>query len=207
VVGRCGFHSVGEDHGLPVIARLLTIEALYSPGGTRSADNGRDGTMSRSSVVKLCVASLVVAVISSASALGAQGNAKHDTHRHADGGSLQRAVAQHIAALTACDANALVAGYTSDAVLFFPDGVVVSGTAALQSVYNGFVKPHSQGGLCGLLATPVQEFQRDHTVFVKFSVTAPFLAAPYFSTDGYIIENGKIASELSTFDASKLKFK
>jgi hypothetical protein len=163
--------------------------------------------MRRSSAVKLCVASLVVAAISSASALGAQGNLRHDVHRNGNGGALQRAVAQHIAALTACDANALVAGYTADATVFFPDGVVVSGTAALQNLYNGFVKPQSQGGLCGLLATPVQEFQRDQTVFVKFSVTAPFLAAPYLSTDGYIFENGKIASELSTFDASKLKFK
>ena len=162
--------------------------------------------MRTSSVVKLCVASLVVAAISSGSALGAQGNARHDVDRDADGALHRPAVAQHIAALTACDANALVAGYTSDAVLFFPDGVVVTGTAALQSLYNGFVKPHSQGGLCGLLATPVQEFERGHTVFVKFSVTAPFLAAPYFSTDGYIFENGKIASEMSTFDASKLKF-
>ena len=93
--------------------------------------------MRTSSVVKLCVASLVVAAISSGSALGAQGNARHDVDRHADGGSVQRAVAQHIAALTACDANALVAGYTSDAVLFFPDGVVVTGTAALELLHGG----------------------------------------------------------------------
>jgi ketosteroid isomerase-like protein len=48
---------------------------------------------------------------------------------------VQRAVAQHIAALAACDANALVASYTADATLFFPDGVVVTGRAALQDLY------------------------------------------------------------------------
>jgi hypothetical protein len=162
--------------------------------------------MRRSSLVKLCVAAVVVAAICTASALGAQGASRHGGHGHRHGGSVQRAVDQHIAALAACDANALVAGYTDDATLFFPDGVVVSGRAALQDLYNGFVKPQTEGGLCGLQATAVQQFKRGQTIFVKFRVTAPFLAEPYFSTDGYIFKGDKIASEMSTFDASKLKF-
>jgi hypothetical protein len=36
---------------------------------------------------------------------------------------------------------------------------------------------------------------------------APFLAKPYFSTDGYVFKGGKIAAEMSTFDATKLDFK
>jgi hypothetical protein len=164
--------------------------------------------MRTSSVVKLCVAAVVVVVaaIPAASALGGQGNSRHHVHRHGHGGSVQRAVDQHIAALAACDANALVAGYTRDATLFFPDGVVVSGRSALQDLYNGFVKPQTAGGLCGLQATAVQQFQRGRTIFVKFRVTAPFLAEQYFSTDGYIFKGGKIVSEMSTFDASKLHF-
>jgi hypothetical protein len=121
--------------------------------------------------------------------------------------SLDRAVTRHIAALTACDADALVAGYTRDAKLFFPDGVVVTGRAALQELYDGFVKPQPEGGLCGLRARPVDRFKRGGAIFVKFEVTAPFLAEPYFSTDGYIFRGDRIASEVSTFDASKLKFK
>ena len=152
-------------------------------------------------------ATVLVALISMpiANALGGDG---HGGQRHGQrgGGNVQRAVADHIAALAACDADALVAGYTADAELFFPDGVVVSGSAALQDLYAGFVKPHSQGGLCGLQAEPVDQFKRGNTVFVKFKVTAPFLAEPYFSTDGYIFEGGRIAAEMSTFDASKLKF-
>ncbi len=31
-------------------------------------------------------------------------------------------------------------------------------------------------------------------------------AEPGFSTDGYIIKRGRIVSEISTFDATKLKF-
>jgi hypothetical protein len=128
-------------------------------------------------------------------------------HHHADRGSLDRAVAAHIAALEACDADALVAGYTSDAKLFFPDGVIVTGAAALQQLYDGFVKPVADGGLCGLQAKAVDSFRSGRSIFVKFEVTAPFLAQSYFSTDGYIFRGGLIASEVSTFDASKLKFK
>jgi uncharacterized iron-regulated protein len=116
-------------------------------------------------------------------------------------------VKAHGAALAACDANALVAGYTKDATLFFPDGVIVQGRAALQKLYDGFVKSPEEEGLCGLKATPVKAWDSGETSFVKFRVTAPFLAKPYFSTDGYVFEHGKIAAEMSTFDASKLSFK
>jgi hypothetical protein len=116
-------------------------------------------------------------------------------------------VKAHGAALAACDADALVAGYTNDATLFFPDGVVVHGRAALQKLYDGFVKSPDEEGLCGLKATPVKAWNSGETSFVKFRVTAPFLAKPYFSTDGYVFKHGKIAAEMSTFDASKLSLK
>jgi hypothetical protein len=138
---------------------------------------------------------------------GAVGSDRPGAQRSGDRGAIDRAVTRHIAALTACDADALVAGYTRDAKLFFPDGMVVTGHAALQDLYDGFVKPQSEGGLCGLLAKPVDRFKRGGAIFVKFEVTAPFLAEPYFSTDGYIFKGNRIASEVSTFDASKLKFK
>jgi hypothetical protein len=144
-------------------------------------------------VAALCIA------IPVASASGGKNHKQH--------GSLQRLVAKHVAALKACDANALVAGYTNDAKLFFPDGVIVTGRAALQQLYDGFVKSLADGGLCGLEAKPVDSFSRGRSIFVKFEVTAPFLAQTYFSTDGYIFKGNRIASEVSTFDASKLKFK
>ena len=126
---------------------------------------------------------------------------------HKQHNGLDRLVAAHIAALHACDADALVAGYTKDAKLFFPDGTVVTGRAAIQQLYDGFVKSVADGGLCGLYARPVESFKRGRSIFVKFEVTGPFLAQTYFSTDGYIFKGNRIASEVSTFDASKLKFK
>jgi hypothetical protein len=116
-------------------------------------------------------------------------------------------VAAHGKALAECSAEGLVDGYTANATLFFPDGVVVQGRKALTELYEGFVKSPEEEGLCGLKAKPVLEWESDGTSFVKFKVTAPFLAKPYFSTDGYVFKSGKIAAELSTFDASKLDFK
>jgi hypothetical protein len=150
---------------------------------------------------------LVVVVVALAVAIPIATAAGDRGHRHKPGGTLKALVAAHVAALKACDANALVAGYTNDAKLFFPDGMVVTGRAALQQLYDGFVKSVADGGLCGLQAKPVDSFQRGRSIFVKFEVTAPFLAETYFSTDGYIFKGGRIASEVSTFDASKLKFK
>lgn len=121
--------------------------------------------------------------------------------------SVRAVVAEHIDAVEDCDAKRLVDGYSKDAKVFFPDGVVVEGRQALKALYADFVKPRDQGGLCGITATPMDQYRRGGTVFVKFRVEAPFLAKEYFSTDGYVIANGKIESEVSTFDGSKLTFK
>ena len=154
------------------------------------------------------VAVLAIAVaIPIATASGGQGLERGHGHDHQGRRSLDQAVAAHITALEACDANALVAGYTNDAKLFFPDGVIVTGQAALQKLYDGFVKSVADGGLCGLRAKAVDSFRSGRSIFVKFEVTAPFLTQTYFSTDGYIFKGRRIASEVSTFDASKLKFK
>ena len=121
--------------------------------------------------------------------------------------SVGAVVREHIDAVEDCDAERLVAGYARDAKLFFPDGVVVEGRAALRDLYEGFVRPQPEGGLCGITVTREDSYRRGKTIFVKFRVEAPFLAEPYFSTDGYVIAQGKILSEVSTFDASKLVFK
>lgn len=121
--------------------------------------------------------------------------------------TVRQAVAAHIKAVHDCDAGALVDGYSANAKVFFPDGAVVNGREELQGLYDDFVKPREQGGYCGLRIAALDQVRRGGTVFVKFRVTAPYLAERYFATDGYIIKRGRIVSEISTFDASKLKFK
>src|ERR1700761_7935089 len=116
-------------------------------------------------------------------------------------------VAAHGKALAECSAEGLVNGYTANATLFFPDGVVVQGRKALTELYEGFVKSPEEEGLCGLVAKPVLEGESAGTPFVKSKVRAPSLSKPYFSTDGYVFKGCKIAAEMSTFDATKLDFK
>jgi hypothetical protein len=138
----------------------------------------------------------------------ASAGGRHDGHDgHHGQKAIKALVREHIKALSDCDADALVAGYTKNATLFFPDGVIVEGEAALQELYDGFVKAPTEGGLCGLQAEPVKYWIRGRTAFVKFEVTAPFLEQTYFSTDGYYFKGNRIAAEISTFDASKLVFK
>ena len=122
-------------------------------------------------------------------------------------GEVARVVAAHDAAIKACDAKAAAAVYAKNATLFAAGGVVVTGRPALLAVYTSFLKPRAEGGLCGLRGTAVKTYRNGSTIFINSRVTAPFLAQPYFSTDGFVIENNHIASEVSTFDGTQLKFK
>ncbi|HWH19117.1 MAG TPA: hypothetical protein VN671_01190, partial [Solirubrobacterales bacterium] len=65
----------------------------------------------------------------------------------------------------------------------------------------------ADGGLCGVTTTPVREWQVGSTSFVRFKDDAPFLAKPYYSTDGYVFKGGKIALEVTTFDPTQLELK
>jgi hypothetical protein len=120
--------------------------------------------------------------------------------------SNQQLIDAHLNAGAECNADAIVDGYAKDATVFFPDGVVVKGRAALQELYEAFLAPRDEGGFCGLQVKQIRTWSSGSTSFVELEVTAPFLAKPYFSTDGYVFEGGKIAAEMSTFDASKLVF-
>jgi len=146
---------------------------------------------------------LGIAAVAALVPLGTTAAKKQNGHEPPSVGDVVR---EHIDAVEDCDADRLVAGYAPDAKVFFPDGVVIEGEAALRELYEGFVMPVSEGGLCGITATRVDSYRRGGTIFVKFRVEAPFLAQPYFSTDGYVIAHGEILSEMSTFDASNLVF-
>lgn len=154
------------------------------------------------------VAALAVAVPIATADRGRDSGPAHEHGQgHGNDRAIDAAIARHLANVEECDARGLVNDYTRDARVFFPDGVVVSGRAELTALYEGFVKPVDQGGLCGLRLKVVDRFQKGQSAIVKVEVTADFLAEPYFSTDSYVFDRGRIAGEVSTFDASKLKFR
>jgi len=119
----------------------------------------------------------------------------------------QAVVNEHVAALNACDWNRLMAQYPEDAELFFPGGQVIKGRQAIGDLFRDFVKPHAQGGLCGLTFTAEQTLTVGTTLNVQWRAIAPFLSAPYLGADAYGTKDGLMQAQVTTFDGTQLKMK
>jgi hypothetical protein len=118
-----------------------------------------------------------------------------------------KVVEEHLAALSACDWNRLLAGFADNAEFFAPNGSTTSGRDALGKMYDQVVKPPSQGGTCGLKLTPEHMFVVGETVNVQWRADAPFLAEPYRGADAYETHDGLMAAQVTTFDQAALKLK
>jgi hypothetical protein len=101
-------------------------------------------------------------------------------------GSAEAVVAEHLAALNACDWNRLMAQYPPTAHFFLPGGTVVIGREAIGALFTGFCKDRSEGGNKGLIFTPQQTFQVGQTINVQWSADASFLTQPYLGADAYV---------------------
>ena len=116
-------------------------------------------------------------------------------------------VDEHLDALNRCDWTRLMAQYPADVEFFLPGGQVVKGRRAVGELFEGFVKPLKDGGLCGL------KFESEHvlivgdTVNVQWRANADFLAAPYLGADAYVTQDGLMRAQVSTFDGAQLKKK
>jgi ketosteroid isomerase-like protein len=116
-------------------------------------------------------------------------------------------VDEHLDALNRCDWTRLMAQYPPEVELFLPGGQVVKGRQAVGELFEGFVKPVKDGGLCGL------RFESEHvqivgdTVNVQWRATANFLAAPYRGADAYVTRDGLMWAQVTTFDGAQLKRK
>ena len=116
-------------------------------------------------------------------------------------------VDEHLDALNRCDWTRLMAQYPPDVELFLPGGQVVKGRREVGELFEGFVKPVKDGGLCGL------RFESEHvqvvgdTVNVQWRANADFLAAPYRGADAYVTQDGLMRAQVTTFDGGQLKKK
>jgi hypothetical protein len=122
-------------------------------------------------------------------------------------GSPEAVVAEHLAALNACDWNRLMAQYPPDVHFFLPDGVVVIGREAVGELFTGFCKDRSEGGNRGLIFTPQQTFKVGHTINVQWSADASFLTGPYLGADAYVTKAGLMYAQVTTFGAPPLPYK
>ena len=114
---------------------------------------------------------------------------------------------EHFDALNKCDWNRLMAQYPADYQLNLPDGVVVKGREAAAKIFADFVKPHDQGGLCGMKFSPEQTFVVGETLNIQWKAEADFLAEPYKGSDAYETHDGLMVAMVSTFKGSDLKMK
>jgi hypothetical protein len=119
----------------------------------------------------------------------------------------QAVVDEHVDALNHCDWNRLMAQYPADYQLNLPDGTVVKGREAAAKIFADFVKPHEQGGLCGIKFTAEQTMVVGETLNIQWKAEADFLAEPYKGSDAYETHDGLMVAMVSTFKGADLKMK
>ena len=119
----------------------------------------------------------------------------------------QAVIDEHVDALNKCDWNRIMAQYPDDYQLHLPDGVVVKGREAAGKLFADFVKPHDQGGLCGMKFTPEQTMVLGDTLNIQWKAEAEFLTEPYKGSDAYETHDGLMAAMVSTFKGADLKMK
>jgi SnoaL-like protein len=119
----------------------------------------------------------------------------------------QAVIDEHFDALNKCDWNRIMAQYPADYQLNLPDGMVVKGREEAGKLFAGFVKPHDQGGLCGIKFTPEQTHVVGETLNIQWRAEADFLTEPYKGSDAYETHDGLMVAMVSTFKGADLKLK
>lgn len=119
----------------------------------------------------------------------------------------QKLVDEHLDALNACDWNRLMAQYPDDVHIILPDGGESVGREAVGKLFAGFCKSKADGGLNALKFSTLSTFTVGGTLNVQWVADAEFLAEPYKGADAYVMRDGLMAAQVTTFDGSKLKFK
>ncbi|HVT92196.1 MAG TPA: nuclear transport factor 2 family protein [Bryobacteraceae bacterium] len=116
-------------------------------------------------------------------------------------------VKEHLSAINACDWNRLMAQYPADVEIFYPDGVLAKGRAAVGDKFAEAVKPFAQGGLCGLHFIAEHTQVAGNTLNVQWRAEAPFLAEPYRGADAYETRNGLMQAQVTTFKSADIRKK
>jgi hypothetical protein len=119
----------------------------------------------------------------------------------------QAVIAEHFAALGACDWQRVVAQYSENAEFLLPGGSTVKGRKAIGEMFTNFLKPHAQGGFCGMKTIPEEMTMIGGTVNVVWRIEAPFLAEPYRGSEAYETKDGLMVAQVSTFDPGAMKMK
>lgn len=119
----------------------------------------------------------------------------------------QAVVDEHLDAINKCDWTRLMAQYPPNVEFFSPNGVLTRGRAAVAELFRNFVKPATEGGLCGMKFTTTHSFVVGDTINVMWEATAPFLLEPYKGADAYVTKDGLMFAQVTTFNSADIKMK
>ena len=119
----------------------------------------------------------------------------------------EKVIAEHIAALNACDWNRMMAQYDDDIVFLSKDGGSVSGRKAIGDMFKQALQPPAKGGQCGMKLIPEKTIVVGNTVNVIWRCEAPFFAEPYRGSEAFETRGGLLAAQVTTWDPSAIKMK
>ena len=119
----------------------------------------------------------------------------------------QKVVAEHFAALNACNWSRLMAQYADDMTFFSKNGAMVQGRAAIGQMFQKALEPPSRGGQCGMTMTPLHIKVVGSTVDVVWRAEAPFFTRPYLGSEAFETRDGLLAAQVTTWDPSALPMK
>jgi ketosteroid isomerase-like protein len=162
-------------------------------------------------VRRVIVVALVVMALAGSTAVAAAAHGTPVLHRQP---TPKAVVAEHLDALNHCKVNRLMAQYPESIAILLPGGVTTEGRKAVRALFEGFCKPHSEGGLKGLQFTTLKSWtvaknKGHHSVVVinvQWVANAPFLTKPYYGADAYETRDGLMAAQVTTFDGNELEF-
>src|SRR5580698_11189480 len=112
----------------------------------------------------------------------------------------EKVIAEHIAALNACDWNRMMAQYDDDVEFLSKDGGIVKGREAIGQMFKKALQPPSGGGQCGMRLIPEHTVAVGDTVNVVWRVEAPFFAEPYRGSEAFETRNGLLVLQVTTWD-------
>jgi uncharacterized protein (TIGR02246 family) len=119
----------------------------------------------------------------------------------------EKVVAEHIAALNACDWNRMMAQYADDMVFLSKNGAAVSGRGAIGRMFQQALQSPSKGGQCGMKLIAERTIVVGNTVNVIWRAEAPFFAEPYRGSEAFETRNGLLAAQVTTWDPAAIKMK
>jgi hypothetical protein len=119
----------------------------------------------------------------------------------------EKVIAEHVAALNACDWNRMMAQYDDNISFLSKDGNIVTGRKAIGEMFKKALLPPDKGGQCGMKLIPEKTIVVGDTVNVIWRCEAPFFAEPYRGSEAFETKNGLLVLQVTTWDPSAIKMK